>query len=100
MTGPPWTTPRTVAWNGADLVYTAHAVLTGPSSSPVTGELLTDLLWLHAHPRHEVDHIRTRTRPGRIDVIVFTGNPDVDVLADLIRRTIAASPPLAEWFLH
>ncbi|HEY1640698.1 MAG TPA: hypothetical protein VGG35_08430 [Streptosporangiaceae bacterium] len=78
-------------------MHLVRITLAGPARSQPHTATFTDLLWLHARPEDGIQHIRVAASPGRVNAIFFLTEPDVEIVSDLARRAILASPGLAGW---
>jgi hypothetical protein len=81
-------------------MFMIHASVHGPKDPLANAATLTDQLWLYTLPDDGVEHIRVLGSAHQFDIVLFTSHPNACVVADLIRRTIFASPSFAGWILE
>ncbi len=84
---------------GLTSMYMVKATLRGPPNPALTAALFTDVLWSHAHPDGQIQHIRVHAEPGRITTIIYTAKPDTKAALELIECALNASPVLVGWVL-
>lgn len=83
----------------------ATLVRTGSAAAvPLTAAAIGDLCWAHARPVDAVEHIRVRSGPDRIDIVLFTTAADAPAARAAARRVVdrmlTEVPALSGWRLQ
>jgi hypothetical protein len=67
----------------------------------LAAEVVADLLWATAAPADRLEHVRARSRPEGVDLVLFhrtgPGEPAASIARDLIDRACAGPTPLRGW---
>ncbi|MGY0231384.1 hypothetical protein [Longispora urticae] len=83
--------------------YAVATRLDGPPGR-LNPETLVDLLWAHALPADQLDHVRARApdpdQPGRLETVLIlraAGPTEAAAAARTVLDRAVAAPPLRDW---